>query len=217
MANLVAQRLNEKKPEASRRGIIGLDVDGTVADTFRIVARIEAEKHGLRIPRGGISNYFIAQWLGIAQKSTNEAFKQVWERPDAIPLIDQRIPRLVESLRRRYAVHITTTAGDGTRGAQVKRFLDIHGVPYDEFYNVPTSQHKVDLGHIDVYIEDSHHTAQKVAETDRITILLQQRWNMDFIETLRRDDPNGTGRWNGHIVPARNWIEIHSLLRGGIL
>ncbi|MDE1860557.1 MAG: hypothetical protein KGH72_02450 [Candidatus Micrarchaeota archaeon] len=183
------------------RKTVGIDVDGVLADSIRIWLQEAEQRFGIKADKEDIVKYDLpGLFNSIDYKDTIDLFRLAWKGHHRIGLEDPAIPSILDNLRDRFRICITTASDAET--SEVRAWLKNNRIFYDELFHLPTPDDKHRLDSIDIYIDDHAEVIENVARSGRVGIMLRQPWNDDAITTMNHP----------RIVVAYNWREIEQLL-----
>ena len=186
-----------------RKERIGIDVDGTMANTTERWLSVANQMLGMNIQKDDINVYYLDKLFKIEPEIVNEIFKKVWHDPDSIRLEHSDIPKVIRNIRNTFKVYIlTATFGED---AEVRHWLRSNGIQFDGLIHVDSSYKKLDEAKrhgISIIIDDHPALAENAAALGYTTILISQPWNRYLDEAIEK-----------RIKIARNWKDVEDLLR----
>ncbi len=187
----------------NKKKIVGIDIDGTIANTHERWLSIANQMFGINIQKAEINSYYLDKLFKMERETVNEIFKKVWHDPDSIKLEHNDIPRVIGNIRNTFEVYIlTATIGED---AEVRRWLRTNKISFDGLIHVDRSYKKLDEAKkhgISIFIDDHPDLAEKAAALDYTTILILQPWNTHMVE-----------RAGEKIKIATDWSDVEDLLR----
>ncbi|MEM4642034.1 MAG: hypothetical protein QXF36_02525 [Candidatus Caldarchaeum sp.] len=154
---------------------IALDVDGVLADLAGMIIRLYEEDTGHRISRDMITEWEFWVKLSMTRQEFIDLITRSWRRWTELQPIEDDVAEDVEQLNKVGDVDILTQRPAETV-EYVKQWLKQHGIKYRRFMWVPLKASKTSFIY-DVYIDDSPHLAEKLANTRRTVFLYDQNWN----------------------------------------
>ena len=186
---------------ASAKKILGIDVDGVLADSMSIWLQELESRHKIKAIKKDLIYYDLTKvFSSLNRKYVRDLFWSAWSNPERVGLEDPEIPQILDNLHNYFSIHITTAAG--TKDELLIRWLKSNRIPYDKLVHLASHREKHLLPDVDIYIEDFDKVAEYVSATGKTTILLSQPWNQEFIN--KNKDPK--------IIIAYNWREIEQIL-----
>ena len=145
--------LNMEILKDKRKITLGLDLDGTLADSIRIY--LKNEQRGF-----------------FKIRDISEAFTIIWNNWKEIPLVDKRIPEYVDSLSQRYNVCIVTATSGKDR--DVINWLNYNSIkPANIIFSDATKKQE----HCDVLIDDMVFVLNHLVRHNKRGILLNMPWS----------------------------------------
>jgi hypothetical protein len=147
-----------------------------------------------------VRHEFSEVFTSLSRKQIMDLWEQTWDDYKRINLIDRDIPSILDNLRERFSISITT----GNPNPNVRKWLSDNRIAYDRFMHFPEKSEKHRTEGIDIYIDDFHQVAKNVAGAGKTAILLRQPWNEGFIMTKAKTTDG--------IVVADNWRHIEWIL-----
>lgn len=178
---------------------MGVDVDGTLADTHERWVKLANEKFGLGVKREQLKVYDFTRLLDITTPQMLGLFKDAWEDYRSIRLMHEDIPAILGRLRGKYSIHIIT-AGVGNR-RDIIGWLDENSVPYDAFHHVRERSQKLRF-RTALNLDDCGELAEEFASRGRGVVLLKQPWNSYTHRKLKMYD-------SARI--AKDWYEVENI------
>ena len=161
-----------------RKERIGIDVDGTMANTTERWLLVANQMLGMNIQKDDINVYYLGKLFKMEPETVNEIFKKVWHDPDSIRLEHSDIPKVIKNIRNTFKVYIlTATFGED---AEVRHWLMANGIQFDGLIHVDRSYKKLEEAKrhgISVLIDDHPALAENAAELGYTIILISQPWN----------------------------------------
>ncbi|MEM0349498.1 MAG: hypothetical protein QXD24_04885 [Candidatus Caldarchaeum sp.] len=154
---------------------IALDVDGVLADLAGMIIKLYEEDTGRRLSRDMITEWEFWVKLSMTRQEFIELITRSWRRWTELMPIEDDVAEDVEKLNMVGEVDILTQRPAETI-EYVKQWLKHHGINYRRFIWVPLKASKASFVY-DVYIDDSPHLAEKLANTQRMVLLYDQNWN----------------------------------------
>ncbi len=186
-----------------RKERIGIDVDGTIANTTERWLDIANRMLGRNIQKDDVNVYYLDSLFKIDPQTVNEIFKRVWDDPDSIQLEHNDIPKVIESIRNTFKVYIlTATAGNDKKLRSWLRSNEIH---FDGLIHVDKSYKKLDEAKrygISILIDDHSTLVENAAALGYKTILISQPWNRHLDKEVEK-----------RVKIARDWMDVEDLLR----
>jgi len=179
---------------------LSIDVDGTLANSVKLVLRKLDREEGVRLSMGQVTRYNISKVSGVPKPRIKRMWEESWEDPREVPLISSRIPAVISGLKREFRIKILT--GSIVDDQTIKRWLRLNEIHYDSFEKVSDWGMKPDRAG-DIHIDDHFSVSEAFARSRKRMILLEQPWNR-----------GRNGVWKGHeyIRVARNWPHIERIL-----
>ncbi|WP_316506670.1 5' nucleotidase, NT5C type [Nitrosopumilus sp.] len=158
---------------------IALDVDGVLADV------IQSWLHYNNSIRKEISKSDITSWdfwkkFQINRYDFYHELSLCWKDWGSIPPTEKNLSSVIKDLSKLGQVDIVT-ARESSTDPFVKKWLDHHNIPYDNYVSVVDGPIKADLAY-DVFIDDSPLNALKFVENSKKIILYSQPWNQHISE-----------------------------------
>ncbi len=182
------------------RRSVGIDLDGTLADTTSRWTEIASETIGRKVRKSDITEYSISQALGITYETVMDIFKKTWQDHAAIRLEDGRIPVILSRINQHYDTYITTATNASPEA--VREWVVMHGIKVNcEIIHLDSSSKKAHLD-IDILIDDHPDVAVHAASLGKTAILIRQPWN----ESLAKSNDSSS------IHVAEDWGHIERLL-----
>lgn len=181
--------------------ILGIDIDGTLADSISPWLLEAKKRHNIKSTREEIHSYYLETvFTSMSKDEVLDIYKYVWKNPSKILLEDKDIPSILDNLHSIFDIYITTAASgeDDT----LRKWLKDNNIQYEKMFHFTSFSQKHALPEVDIYIDDFWTVAERVAQTGRATILLRQPWNDKFIKINK----------NPNILIAYNWREIEQIL-----
>ncbi len=192
---------------------LGIDLDGTLADTEAKLLRVLERRYGIKVtpediwgPESGRTfsgTAGIARHFNLTYEQVKDAFVEAWRDYRDIQLVDESIPRIMRKAQRDYEVCIVT-ASYGSR-ENIEAWLRLNEIPYDRFIQVKSPAEKMKAG-MDVQVDDSGSVAKLFGDNNAACVLLSQRWNM-------ADQPSLKEQPTVRIV--NGWDEVSGMLESG--
>ncbi|MGC8710133.1 MAG: 5' nucleotidase, NT5C type [Candidatus Micrarchaeia archaeon] len=181
---------------------IGIDLDDTIADTVKPFLDILRNRYGFEMRREDWTRYLFSENPGAIKVDVMELFKEVWNSPDSIPLLDSNIPRIISDIHNKFEIYIVTaTLGEDKT---VRMWLGEHSIEFDKIIYVRSPMQKGNIHNISIYIDDYYEAAVNMAKRGKEVIILKQPWNAKFSAS---DD-----EFKDRITFADSWDEIRTLL-----
>lgn len=165
---------------------IALDHDSTLAATTSLAFELLDVDDKYDYP--DISSW---EW-GIQQFGKDPFLHALWHawtiRPTDVPLMDESVPRTVNTLTDYAEVDIVThhPSHEGISAGKKEWLLD-NGIGYDDFVVVDGIEDKVDLGY-DIYVDDHPELPAALEDSDALPIVYDQLYNRDIDASHKRID-----------------------------
>lgn len=185
---------------------IGLDVDGTSANSIDPQLALIEKRQGIRVTKGQINRIAPEESDAlrslITKDQMTEIYQTVWKNYKSIKLEDPRIPAMVRELKRKFDIHIVTAST--AELDDIRKWLRLNDIEFHKFTQAPNSKAKADVN-VEIYIDDHSKVAEACSERGKTVILLRQPWNIEFM------DANGH---NPRIRNANDWSGVEAHLAG---
>lgn len=191
----------EQKEYIENAKSIGIDIDGTLADSMDYFLKLLGSYHGIKAERKHVINFDLNKVFdGIDGKIVAKLYRELWSKHNEVKLENPKIPGIINRLRKRFKVHIVTaTAGENRH---IREWLARNDIGYDKIFHFEHSCWKAAVPELDIFIDDHAFVAQEVADTNRLVIVPRQPWNELFcIENKNRN-----------VIPIDSWEEIEEIL-----
>lgn len=189
--------------EVREQFVLGLDLDGCVADFYGRMREIAAEWTGrpeaelsrnvhYGLPEWGLSDgeYERLHRFAVTQRSLFTSMAPIPGAPQAIRRLGSEGVRIRVITHRLFIRHFHQTAV-----AQTVQWLDAHAVPYWDLCLMRDKE----LVDANVYIEDSPHNIEHLRAAGKDVITFDNSTNMDVA-----DEPGGR---------ARSWHDAEEMIR----
>ncbi len=178
---------------------IGIDVDGVLADTFSRWLHMAELKYGIVGLKKDLVRHELSEvFTKLSHDQVIDLWHEAWNDYSSIKLEDKDVPFIINDLRDKFDICITT----GNPSAHIKLWLKEKGIHYDKYFTFPVPSEKHGVDGIDILIDDFHKVVKNAVLAGKTGILLRQPWNEDFINT------NTTKG----IIVADNWRSIKRIL-----
>ncbi len=182
--------------------ILGIDIDGTLADTIGRVLKFYNSEHEFQASKEDIKLYGIERVLpGLNKEKVKEYFENSWSRWNEIEPVDSSAPEIIRKLSDLYNIRIITATFGNTDN--VKRWLEYNNISYMDFVHCDSSEK---YKYCNVMVDDRASCINAVAEHGGKGILMEQRWN--------KADPNE--EINKNVVIAKNWNQVYEICTSGL-
>ena len=181
------------------RPAIGIDLDDTIANGLAFIIRYLKENYDIDLTHKHGNGPAQADFFGITNEQNNEMFREMWDHPDEIKLMDKNIPRIIQFLSKDYELYLVT-ATVAPKESYTKWLLE-HDIKFDNVVHVNRSNKKIIYGiklGIGYYIDDFSEVAKSVADAGKQALLFKRPWNIDFADHNE----------NPLIKPVDNWSDI---------
>lgn len=184
-----------------RRGIIGIDIDGTVADTGGWFASALSTVTGKKLAVNDVTGHdWIAEGI-CTQEQCDEVISMFYEGGGSleVPPIKGAI-EVIKKLSKIWYTYFVTARPD-SMFVDTEKWMVEHDCPYNRLILTGShNKHELDIP-FDVFIEDRYETALAMAEKGCYSLLLDNAWN-------RKGDTS-------HIFMKRvfDWDEIYREVR----
>ncbi|ASI13690.1 5'-nucleotidase [Candidatus Mancarchaeum acidiphilum] len=181
---------------------LGIDIDGTLADTVGLVLELYNSEHKFQASKEDLKLYEMAKNLPeIDGGKVKEYFENSWDRWNEIAPVDNAASDVIRKLAELYNIRIiTATFGDT---GNVKRWLEHNEIVYNDFVHCDSSEK---YKYCDILVDDRVSCINAVAEHGGRGILMEQYWN--------KADP--TEEINENVVIAKNWNHVYDICINGL-
>ena len=180
--------------------VISIDLDGTLANTVKPVLRKIAENEGVKLKMRQIVRYNISKISGVSQTRIAEMWHDVWREPEKVPLVDKRIPSIINSLKQDFKIKILT--GSIVDTPNIKKWLEVNNIYYDIFEQLQ-DWHNKPFSAGEIHIDDHFSVSKAFAQNKKRMILLEQHWN---------SGRNSVWNESEFIRVAKNWRHVERML-----
>lgn len=181
--------------------VLGIDIDGTLADSVSPVVESLNISLGTSIMISSVRNYYLTKvFSGVSHEEVLKRFSDAWVDWEDMALVDNSIPRIMNMLSERFKIYITTASVGN--GKNIQAWLEMNKIHFDEYIQVSHADEKSEQ-EVDIFIDDFHEVAEMAVSSGKRAILLKQPWNADFL------DKNQDRR----IMEAHSWDSIERILR----
>lgn len=161
---------------------IALDLDGTLADIIGLWLREYNKKSENRLEYDEIDRWDFWVRLGYTSDQFFKELSECWNRWMHVKPLEDNISFIVERLSRLGKVDIVT-ARDPENNISVKRWLEYHEIPYNDYILVARGIDKAELDY-DLFIDDSPINAKQISNYRKMVLLYSQPWNRDLEENM---------------------------------
>jgi len=176
---------------------IAFDVDNVLADTLTVWVSKVNKKHRLGLTLEDIRSHknpglgYLEPW------QTYSMLDRVWDEWETIPLSDINTLKVLDQLSKiDLSIDIATSRPERSL-PNVKKWLELHNIPYDTFYGLGPRKSKKDIKS-DYLVDDAPEHIRDFAKTGRTAIVYTKPWNL---------------RINGNnIVRVSNFDEIQDVV-----
>ncbi len=181
--------------------VLGVDIDGTLADSVRSVVNSLNVSLGTEIMISNVKSYYLSEvFSGVSHNEILRRFSDAWIDWRNIPLVDNLIPNIMDVLSERFKICITTASVGNCKNIQA--WLETNSIPFDEYIQVNHADEKSEQ-EVDIFIDDFHRVAEMAVASGKRAILLRQPWNEGFLENNK----------DRRIMEAHSWSSIERILR----
>lgn len=183
---------------------IGIDVDDTITDSTKAVIR-QLKKYGIGMRKEQRTEFMLHECdalRGVVNPwFESKLFSDAWRDYRSIRLIDQKIPKYIKNLRRRFDGIVIVTSSSA-KTSDIKEFLRISDIEYDGFEHV-SMKDKISVP-VAAMVDDSLFVANFCSIVKPV-VLLNQPWNR---QNLYHEKDN--------ILSADNWSIVEELVVKGM-
>jgi len=179
---------------------LGVDVDGTLANTVDVFLEYLKKNHEIEVKRADIVNYEMTKHVPLSKKEVSEIWQRVWEQHPKIQLEDSDAPEVLKRLGDIFEIHIVTATN--AKEQDLKGWLAANRIHYDRIQKFKGQVHKVD-SKVDVHIDDCFEISELFIKNNIHLILLEQPWNKNHHALVKNEKL---------VSIAKNWKEIEGIL-----
>lgn len=180
--------------------VIGIDIDGVLADTISRWLQEAELKFGVKAIKKDVMRYDFWDLFSMSREDFLGLFKLVWENPESLRLEDKDIPAILDNLHEDFKIYITTAAV-GSR-EKIEWWLKKNKIPYDKLLHFSGRTEKHTAPEVDIYIDDEIRVIENVVKGGKVGILLRQPWNDEFIQKSKIPS----------LIVADNWRHVEKIL-----
>lgn len=156
---------------------IALDVDGVLADVIHAWL-LYNNRIRSTILKSDVTEWDFWKKFNINKFDFYEELSMCWKSWKEIPPTEGNIASASKELSKMGTVDIVTARDDSTHD-DVKKWLKMHGVSFNNYVGVVEGTEKARLDY-DFFIDDSPINAQSMLANGKSVILYAQPWNRDF-------------------------------------
>ncbi len=177
-----------------RKLVLGIDFDGTIAETIVNVLQLLNRRHGKNLSLNDVKKYLFNDIYGISKEELNNAYAKVLLSGEDVALVDDRIPEIIRGFDGLFDVYVVTAslAGKGC----IEEWLDKKGI---RVKGIAIVKSKAEFKEGDVFIDDSPFNAQYFSGVGKRIILLKRPY---YSYGAEMDDDR--------IIKAENWKEAEA-------
>ncbi len=180
-------------------GVIGIDLDGVLADSVSKWLQYAEKEHGIKALKKDIIRYEISEvFTSLTHEEVLMGFKEIWKDYHAIGMESQDIPTILDNLRDKFEIYITTL----NKNENVRHWLKDNKIAYQKLIVFDHHYEKHKLEEVSVYIDDFPEVITSVAKVGKTGILLRQPWNEEFAKEDR----------SKNIRIADGWRQVEEIL-----
>ncbi|MDE1828446.1 MAG: hypothetical protein KGH65_04770 [Candidatus Micrarchaeota archaeon] len=179
---------------------LGVDVDGTLANTVDVFLEYLKKNHQIEVDREEIVSYEMTKHVPLSKKEVHGIWKRVWEEHPKIKLEDANAPEVLKRLGDRFEIHIVTATN--AREQDLKGWLSANRIPYNKIQKFKGQVHKVD-SKVDVHVDDCFEISELFIKSNIRLILLEQPWNKRHHGLVKNEKL---------VKIAKNWKQIEGIL-----
>jgi hypothetical protein len=160
---------------------LGLDLDGTMADTWGSLLRLMESRHNIRASKSDIRSHTLIEnepFKRLTQEQATEAFVDVWKDYKSIKLEHHGIPEIITYLKKKcdgIAVVTSTIADRKT----IHNYLEYRSIDLNKVFWFDDPAKKIH-SNMDIIVDDYSRAIEAFANAGRIGVLLAQPWNEEF-------------------------------------
>lgn len=187
--------------KSNGKPVLGIDLDGTLADSIRVFLRDRKTEAMAVMPMPvALRNAYTGTKVAF-QESVCEAFAAIWGNWASVPLVDPKIPQYVASLSERYNVRLVTATSGGKK--DVMDWMYRHGIQIKDatFTTFLQDKHQ----HCDILVDDMLCPLNNMVRNGKKGILLNRDWSHSMSDELQ----------DRRIEVFDSWQEIHGRLMRG--
>ena len=182
---------------------IGIDLDGTIADSIASVVAILNMNYNLNAINEDITLYNVwenSKFKGATEQDVINATKDAWKDYKSIKLVDQRIPDILGRLGNAFELHCTTATLAEMH--EIEGFFHHNKIKMQSIIRRSNPIEKFNSG-MNMYVVDCANIVDQAVETGARVVLLKQPWNSRFAGM------NG----NRELLKiAENWADVEQLV-----
>ena len=183
---------------------LAFDIDGVIADTFRVFVKTARESYGVEIEYEDITEYDFRKVIDIDDETSNAIIEQILEDPVGIGIAP--VQGAAEVLRRLscFGPLCLVTARTNREAIMewVRQALQIENGDHLRLEATGTHEDKLPVllrHHIRYFVEDRLETCYLIQQSPVTPIVFDQPWN-------RKDHP---------FLSVGSWDEIHDMVEWG--
>jgi 5'(3')-deoxyribonucleotidase len=163
---------------SNRTFLIGVDVDGVLANQVIGVLPIIKDRYGQEIDYGDVTDWRLPVGDTSIDKLIVEELKQ---KPFVINMpLHLGAKKILTKIARKHKVAIAT-ARSAESNQWTMQWLKLKGVPFDDFYSAGEGGKHNELEKLDIFIDDHEENIISFLNThvDKSAVLFSQPWNSD--------------------------------------
>jgi uncharacterized HAD superfamily protein len=180
----------ERKP-------IGIDIDGTLANTIENWIGLVSREYGINISINDITRYDLEDITGLSTDTISEIYKKVWSNYKEIKPASKSIPKVLKELKTEYKIEIITASVGSSEN--IKSWLSLNDIYYDSFAHYNSNEEKLNAK-ADIFIDDNPDLIINYAKMGKKAILIKHPWN----ENCNAEEYG--------VEIAKDWDDVYRLL-----
>jgi uncharacterized HAD superfamily protein len=178
------------------RAVIGLDFDGTIAETIPLVIDLLNKRYNRNVSILDIKRYWFNDFFDLTHEELSEVFAEILVKNENVELVDPRIPYILNKFRNFADIYLVTASV--ARVEYLKKWLEDKKIRIDGIENIVN---KTEFIKGDVFIDDSPHNAHDIAASGKKVILLTKHHYVYGNEIEHKN-----------IIKASSWEEIEKIV-----
>jgi uncharacterized HAD superfamily protein len=159
--------------------ILGIDIDGTLADTMELWLEFYREDYNVVVSKEDIVVYNMSKiFPEITFEKMREYFEKAWKNWEKIkPVPNEEEIKKLNSLDKKYRIEIVTSTW-GEIG-NIKKWLEKYNIKYHALIFVKNPEEKPN--YCDILVDDKASNIREMIDNKKDGILLEQPWSMDKV------------------------------------